>query len=219
MGGRLRRGGRCAISHETIYRHIWDDARTAAPSTPISGARGSGIANATGTTTAGAVSRATGIAERPPIVEHAHARSGIWEGDTVLGARPAHCVLSSSSARPATRDRQARRAHHAARTVARPRSFAPSRTRCTPSRATTAPSSMGTGTRAATPRGSISRRHTTRGSAAPTRTPTAWSASTCQSARAWRTSRSTTVIASPRKLNRRPRKRLGYRTPEECYER
>jgi IS30 family transposase len=95
VAGRFRLARLLRISHETIYRHIWADKRAGGTlHTHLRGAtkrfrKRYGYYDRRG--------RLTGkrpISERPAIVE-ARGRIGDWEADTILGATSdAHCLLS-----------------------------------------------------------------------------------------------------------------------------
>ena len=98
VSGHLGRTRELAISHETIYRHVWRDLRRpAARCTCTCGVRASSAGNATGATTAGA--RLAGkrmIGERPASVERRN-RTGHWEIDTMMGeslGESSDCILT-----------------------------------------------------------------------------------------------------------------------------
>ena len=83
VAGRLRRQGVLAISHETIYRYIWADKRAGGRlyqhRTSTYGGPASGVASATGATTAAAAcgGSARSARARPP-----------WPPSSGIGRRP-----------------------------------------------------------------------------------------------------------------------------------
>lgn len=94
MAGYLRRVARLAISHETIYRHIWADRRQGGTlDTHLRGARKQRRKRYGHYDSRGRLAGKRPIAERPASVA---ARTEVehWEVDTVLGAGDRHCVLS-----------------------------------------------------------------------------------------------------------------------------
>lgn len=94
ISGRLRRDGLLRISHETIYRHIWADKR-----------RGGRLYLLLRQVTKkrrkrygqhdsrGRLPGKRHISERPPAA-HNRTRVGHWEGDTVMGSGDKHCILT-----------------------------------------------------------------------------------------------------------------------------
>ena len=159
------------------------------------------------------------ISERPPEVEER-------AGDRPLGDRHDH----GRRPRPPQRRHHGRARHRLprsgqARTALGRRAHGraieligatPDRVRRSPP--TTAPSSTATPRSRRRPaRSSTSRPRTTPGSAARTRTPTGSCASTCRSGTSMAHVTQADCDAIAAKLNSRPRKRLGYMTPEECY--
>ncbi len=66
IASRFGRDGTLSISHETIYRHIWDDRPEAACCTSSSAGPGSSDASATAGTTVGAGSRSNGPSPTDP---------------------------------------------------------------------------------------------------------------------------------------------------------
>lgn len=94
VSGHLRRQGLLAISHETIYRHVWRDKREG-------GALYTHLRSASkrrrkryGTyDSRGRLAGKRLISDRPVEVE-ARQRVGHWEADTVMGAGSKDCVLT-----------------------------------------------------------------------------------------------------------------------------
>src|SRR5512134_2334528 len=220
ISGRLRLDGTLAISHETIYRYIWaDKAAGGSLYTHLRGARKQRRKRYRSYDSRGRLAGKRPITDRPAAVE-ARRHVGHWEGDTMLGACQAGaCVLSlverktgyvalGKLSRRATSEVN-RRVRHLIGT--QPRSVH------------TITVDNGTefhGYRA------IERATSTRFYFA---TPHhAWERGTNENTNgllrqylpkghsmAHLTQHDCNRIAT--KLNRRPRKRLGYRTPEECY--
>lgn len=94
VSGYLRKIGRLSISHETIYRYVWDDR-----------ARGGDIHRHFRCSTKQARKRYRSydsrgrlagkrhISERPSSVEHRKTK-GHWEIDTMMGAWDKHCIVT-----------------------------------------------------------------------------------------------------------------------------
>ncbi len=95
IAGRYRRDGTLSISHETIYRHIWDDrARGGVLYLQLRGARKQRRKRYGRYDSRGRLAGKRSIADRPAAAT-ARTRRGHWEGDTVLGAGQAGpCVLT-----------------------------------------------------------------------------------------------------------------------------
>lgn len=94
MAGYLRRVARLAISHETIYRHIWADRRQGgALDTHLRGARKQRRKRYGRYDSRGRLAGKRAITDRPAAVA-ARTELGHWEVDTVLGAGDRACVLS-----------------------------------------------------------------------------------------------------------------------------
>jgi len=95
IAGRLRRDGVLTISHETIYRRVWADKRAGgALYLHLRGARKQKRKRYGAYDSRGRLAGKRPIATRPPGAEH-RSRFGHWEGDTVLGAGQAGpCVLT-----------------------------------------------------------------------------------------------------------------------------
>jgi IS30 family transposase len=95
IAGRLRRDGVLTISHETIYRRVWADKRAGgALYLRLRGARKQKRKRYGAYDSRGRLAGKRPIAARPSGAEH-RSRFGHWEGDTVLGAGQAGpCVLT-----------------------------------------------------------------------------------------------------------------------------
>ncbi len=95
IAGRLRRQRELVISHETIYRYLWADKHAGGTLyRHLRGARKQRRKRYGHYDSRGRVAGKRSITMRPPIVD-ARTQRGHWEGDTVLGASPAGpCVLS-----------------------------------------------------------------------------------------------------------------------------
>jgi IS30 family transposase len=95
VAGRFRREHQLRISHETIYRHIWADKRAGGRLyTHLRGARKQCRKRYGHYDSRGRLAGKRPITARPAIVE-ARGRIGDWEADTILGTegtRP--CLLS-----------------------------------------------------------------------------------------------------------------------------
>jgi transposase, IS30 family len=85
VAGRLRRTGQLAISHETIYRHVWADwQRGGTLRQHLRGARKQRRKRYGVYDSRGRVAGKRHISARPAGAAH-RSRFGHWEGDTVLG--------------------------------------------------------------------------------------------------------------------------------------
>ena len=95
IAGRLRRQRELAISHETIYRYLWADKHAGGTLyRHLRGARKQRRKRYGRYDRRGRVAGKRSITTRPPIVD-TRTQRGHWEGDTVLGASQAGpCVLS-----------------------------------------------------------------------------------------------------------------------------
>ena len=94
VAGYLRRVQQLAISHETIYRHIWADRRQGGTLyTHLRGARKQRRKRYGRYDSRGRLAGKRPIADRPAQVA-ARTEVGHWEVDTVLGAGDRQCVLS-----------------------------------------------------------------------------------------------------------------------------
>jgi IS30 family transposase len=95
VSGRLRIERQLLISHETIYRHIWADKRAGGTlHTHLRGARKKCRKRYGQYDSRGRLAGKRPITARPAIVA-ARSRIGDWEADTILGATSdSHCLLS-----------------------------------------------------------------------------------------------------------------------------
>jgi IS30 family transposase len=94
VAGYLRRAGRLSISHETIYRHVWRDKKQGGLlHTQLRGARKRRRKRYGSYDSRGRLAGKRMISERPLEVE-ARARVGHWEADTVAGTGDKDCVLT-----------------------------------------------------------------------------------------------------------------------------
>jgi IS30 family transposase len=94
VAGYLRRAGRFLISHETIYRHVWRDKREGGLLyTHLRGARKRRRKRYGAYDSRGRLAGKRMISQRPAEVE-ARDRVGHWEIDTVAGAGSKDCVLT-----------------------------------------------------------------------------------------------------------------------------
>jgi IS30 family transposase len=94
VAGYLRRVQRLAISHETIYRHIWADRRQGGTLyTQLRGARKQRRKRYGRYDSRGRLAGKRPITDRPAQIA-ARTEVGHWEVDTVLGAGDRQCVLS-----------------------------------------------------------------------------------------------------------------------------
>ena len=94
VSGYLRREGRLSISHETIYRHVWRDKKGGGLLyTHLRGARKRRRKRYGSYDSRGRLAGKRMISERPPEVE-ARESVGHWEADTVMGAGCKDCVVT-----------------------------------------------------------------------------------------------------------------------------
>jgi IS30 family transposase len=94
VAGHLARAGLLSISHETIYRHVWrDKKRGGALYTHLRGARKRRRKRYGAYDSRGRLAGKRMISERPQEVE-ARGRVGHWEADTVAGTGASDCVLT-----------------------------------------------------------------------------------------------------------------------------
>ncbi|MCA1850453.1 MAG: IS30 family transposase [Acidobacteria bacterium] len=94
VSGHLARLGQLAISHETIYRHIWRDKREGGLLyTHLRGARKQRRKRYGTYDSRGKLAGKRMIAERPAVVE-TRRQVGHWEIDTVIGAGSKDCIVS-----------------------------------------------------------------------------------------------------------------------------
>ena len=222
VAGRLRLDQELAISHETIYRYIWADKRAGGTlHQHLRGARKQRRKRYGRYDSRGRLAGKRPITERPPSVE-TRQELGHWEADTMLGASQAGpCVLSLVERKTGylllgpLRRRISAAVNQRARQLIHARSH--SVRTITVDNGTEfheyAQLERTTGTRFyfATPHHAWERgtNENTNGLVRqylPKR-----------QSMAHLTQHECNRIAA--KLNRRPRKRLGFRTPEECYAR
>ena len=95
--GHLARSGELAISHETIYRHVWRDLRAGGTlHTHLRWARKQCRKRYGRHDSRGRLAGKRMIGERPPVVER-RSRIGDWEIDTVMGeslGESSDCILT-----------------------------------------------------------------------------------------------------------------------------
>jgi IS30 family transposase len=93
VAGRLRRDGRLQICHETIYRHIWHDKRQGGTlHLHLRGARKQRRKRYRSYDSRGRLAGKRPIGDRPAGAEH-RSRVGHWEADTLLG-RGKPCLVT-----------------------------------------------------------------------------------------------------------------------------
>jgi IS30 family transposase len=94
VSGHLGRVGHLRISHETIYRHIWRDKRAGGLLyTHLRGARKQRRKRYGSYDSRGRLAGKRLICERPPAVE-TRGEAGHWEIDTVMGTGSKDCIVS-----------------------------------------------------------------------------------------------------------------------------
>jgi IS30 family transposase len=94
VAGHLARSGLLSISHETIYRHVWrDKGEGGLLYTHLRGARKRRRKRYGAYDSRGRLAGKRMISERPPEVESRDS-VGHWEADTVMGAGSKDCVLT-----------------------------------------------------------------------------------------------------------------------------
>lgn len=94
VAGYLRREGRLSISHETIYRHVWRDKREGGLLyTHLRGARKRRRKRYGAYDSRGRLAGKRMISERPAEVE-TRQEAGHWEIDTVIGTGSKDCIVS-----------------------------------------------------------------------------------------------------------------------------
>ena len=94
IAGRLKLDGQLQISHETIYRYIWEDRRRGGTLyKTLRGARKKRRKRYGRYDSRGRLAGKRPISDRPPGAEN-RTRVGHLEGDTVMGAADKHCVLT-----------------------------------------------------------------------------------------------------------------------------
>jgi IS30 family transposase len=94
IAGHLRRTGQMLISHETIYRHVWGDKRRGGLLyTHLRGARKRRRKRYGRYDSRGRLAGKRMISERPAEVEE-RSDVGHWEVDTVMGSGSKDCIVS-----------------------------------------------------------------------------------------------------------------------------
>lgn len=94
ISGRLRREGILSISHETIYRHVWRDLRLGGTlHTYLRGARKRRRKRYGAYDSRGRLAGKRHISERPRAAE-LRTEVGHWEIDTIIGKGSRHCLVS-----------------------------------------------------------------------------------------------------------------------------
>jgi IS30 family transposase len=97
VAGYLRRTGELLISHETIYRHVWrDKKRGGALHAHLRGARKNCRKRYGRYDSRGRLAGKRHISQRPATVEN-RTRTGDWEIDTMMGqslGESSHCILT-----------------------------------------------------------------------------------------------------------------------------
>ena len=94
IAGRLEAQRSLQISHETIYRHIWDDRRSGGRLfMHLRGAQKKRRKRYGSYDSRGRLAGKRPISQRPPGAEN-RSRIGHLEGDTVLGSSDKHCILT-----------------------------------------------------------------------------------------------------------------------------
>lgn len=222
IAGRLRADQELAISHETIYRYIWADKRGGGTLYQhLRGACKQRRKRYGRYDSRGRLAGKRPITARPAAVETRRAL-GHWEGDTMLGASQAGpCVLSLVERKTGYLLLGQLDAHTSAAVNQRAQRLIAAQTR--PVRTITVDNGTEFHDYAKLERATATRFYF----ATPHH---AWERGTNENTNglvrqylpkrqsmAHLTQHDCNRIAA--KLNRRPRKRLGYRTPEECYAR
>ena len=219
--GWLRRHGLLSISHETIYRYIWADLRRGGRLyRHLRGARKQRRRRYRSYDSRGRLAGKRMITERPPEVA-IRTRIGHWEADTVLGAGARHCILSMVERKTGYVAIGKLRA----RTTAEVNARAGQLIQAQPHPVRTITADNGTEFH-----GYAELEQTTDARFYFATPHHAWERGTNENTNglirqylpkrrsmAHVTQEDCDRIAA--KLNHRPRKRLGYRTPEECYAR
>jgi transposase, IS30 family len=94
VSGHLARLGLLSVSHETIYRHVWRDKKEGGLLyTHLRGARKRRRKRYGGYDSRGKLAGKRLISERPPGVE-TRQQAGHWEIDTVMGSGSKDCIVS-----------------------------------------------------------------------------------------------------------------------------
>jgi IS30 family transposase len=222
IAGRLRRDRVLQISHETIYRWIWADQQAGGQlSTHLRIARRQRRKRYGTDERRGRLAGKRPITARPAVVE-ARTQVGHWEVDTMLGAGQAGpCVLTLVERKTGYVEIGKLRARNTAEV--NHRATAPIRAQRRRVRTITADNGTEFHSYAGIERATAARFYF----ATPHH---AWERGTNENTngliRQYLPKRASMARLSQHdcnhiatQLNRRPRKRLGYRTPEECYDR
>ena len=94
VSGHLRKKGLLSISHETIYRYIWDDLKQGGSLyTHLRGARKQRRKRYARYDSRGRLAGKRHISKRP-VSAHKRSRIGHWEIDTVMGHGDQHCIVT-----------------------------------------------------------------------------------------------------------------------------
>jgi IS30 family transposase len=94
IAGRFRRARLLRISHETIYKYVWADwARGSTLYLALRGARKKRWKRYRSYDSRGRLAGKRHISERPPGAQH-RSRVGHLEGDTVVGSKDQHSILT-----------------------------------------------------------------------------------------------------------------------------
>ena len=94
IAGRLEKEGIANISHEAIYQHIWKDKRTGGRLHKHLRHNGKKYnKRSSGKAGRGCIPNRVDIDDRPPVVED-KARIGDWEGDTIIGLHHRGAIVS-----------------------------------------------------------------------------------------------------------------------------
>ena len=222
VAGWLKRHGHLSISHETIYRHIWADLRRGGTlHQHLRGARKQRRKRYGRYDSRGRLAGKRPITTRPAVVE-TRTQLGHWEGDTMLGdSQAGPCVLSLVERKTGYLLLGQLEAHTSAAVNQRAQRLIAAQPH--PVRTITVDNGTEFHDYAALERATATAFYF----ATPHH---AWERGTNENTNglvrqylpkrqsmANLTQHDCNRIAA--KLNRRPRKRLGYRTPEECYAR
>ena len=220
VAGWLKRHGHLSISHETIYRHIWADLRRGGTlHQHLRGARKQRRKRYGRYDSRGRLAGKRPITTRPAVVE-TRTQLGHWEGDTMLGdSQAGPCVLSLVERKTGYLLLGQLAAHTSAAVNQRAHRLIAAQPH--PVRTITVDNGTEFHDYAALERATATAFYF----ATPHH---AWERGTNENTNglvrqylpkrqsmAHLTQHDCNRIAA--KLNRRPRKRLGYRTPEECY--
>ena len=94
ISGRLKKQGVISVSHETIYKHIWEDKKRGGSLYKNLRHHGKKYnKRSKGTAGRGCIPNRVDIDKRPPIVE-TKTRLGDWELDTIIGAEHNGVIVS-----------------------------------------------------------------------------------------------------------------------------